>query len=533
MYNGYEYADDELERVIEQQMAAAKAAHQAQTWGMRAQINNATPAEGTVEIPGRRSVAELANNLAGRLEVKAPNGLTSGRPKTPVSAPAPFQLGRVVDEPRVLDGPVDPKKYFQGVPPPSSVQVTSPPVQRKTPNIAQSFLNAQASARPSHSLSSNFRNGVHAGLSNNAFSDPSNSPGFYRRQWGPGGKPNGSGTPNPAINSQAVVTKSSVTYSRPPLTQQKQTEAAEDPEKNHDLGGTLSPADTATISSYGSVLSTEEDRFMSPVGNSGADDQPTNGIDAEKGKEGGYRQRASRRANPGELEFDNFVEFKTEETENTNTDGSEMSAEEQRQLRQPPPTAPKPVTPLHFAAPNLAKEETSMELTETNASSVHEPILARTHAPDVHLARTTPVVFDRPPEEDDEPTDPPAPGRTMDLESSTTARQFAYTTSRPDHYATIRRGTASLISPAAARIGPSRSTQDSGYGEVQTTPDGHGAPSFDALSVNTYSQAPSEEFNAAASPRLEGRAVECKFWTGEPRGRGQRANVECPSPRPD
>ncbi|CAD6194498.1 unnamed protein product [Caenorhabditis auriculariae] len=124
-------------------------------WRVQTQINNAMPAQGDVEVPGRKTVAALRQMINDRLEMKTPTGGVSAmRPKTPsdeLSTPSWAHSVRV-HEPsdfidphankhnmgRVLDGPVNPQKFFQGVPPPSYNLVQHqppqhPPIEAKPP----------------------------------------------------------------------------------------------------------------------------------------------------------------------------------------------------------------------------------------------------------------------------------------------------------------------------------------------------------------------------------------------------------------
>ncbi|CAJ0928810.1 unnamed protein product, partial [Mesorhabditis belari] len=560
MYEAYGYGEHDLEDIIEQQMAAAKAAHQAQTWGMRAEIPNAHPAEGSIEIPGRRSVAELANNLAGRLEVKAPNGQSAGRPRTPANSGGSIQLGRVLEENpnidvansadrpylgRVLDGPVDPRKYFQGVPPPSALQVVSPPVQRKTPNIAQSFLKAQASARPTHSLSSNFRNGVHAGLSNNGFADPNNSPGFYRRHWGNG--PNNQFTKNGGnqiTNLTSVSTPqtqndhSTVTFSTNPTNFEPQfgldkinqkidlmvnpkvqnrvepKETAIDEPEMLPIDGivkenAVTPLKTTVITKSSVSYNHPNAQTIQPAKEHKGNPESL-AIRPQTSEEQDMRPiEVSPQTDSTPVLGDRKVEesiVQPNDFENTNTESSETSVEDTKKLKIPPPTPPKPTTPLHFASPAEVPNEDGLEIEKNAASELatslaHQPVKSKTHNPDVHQARTTPVIFDRFADGDEDEKLASAPPRTMDLEASALPqKQFVYSSNTADHYGTIRRGKASLISPmstVSSSLGTPRlstTTNDSGFEENLTaTP---ATPSYGSLSVNTStsSRPVSEDF---------------------------------------
>ncbi|CAB3409084.1 unnamed protein product [Caenorhabditis bovis] len=119
--------------------------------------SNVMPADGDIEVPVRRNVAALRQVINDRLEMKTPvGGVSATRPKTPQDptswsqskpqepAQPSWAANVKVYEPngfvdphankhnmgRVLDGPVNPNKYFQGVPPPSYSQV---PTEAKPP----------------------------------------------------------------------------------------------------------------------------------------------------------------------------------------------------------------------------------------------------------------------------------------------------------------------------------------------------------------------------------------------------------------
>ncbi|CAI4224437.1 unnamed protein product [Auanema sp. JU1783] len=116
------------------QMEEMRVANSNPDWGMRTDIQKHNPAEGDVEVPGRRSVAALRQAITDKLEMKTPTA--GSRPKTPSSnhysdgretptwSAASIKVFEGLEDNRpylgrVLDGPVAPTKYFQGVPPPS------------------------------------------------------------------------------------------------------------------------------------------------------------------------------------------------------------------------------------------------------------------------------------------------------------------------------------------------------------------------------------------------------------------------------
>ncbi|GMR45417.1 hypothetical protein PMAYCL1PPCAC_15612 [Pristionchus mayeri] len=91
-------------------------------WHMKTEMHNGAPAHSEIEVPGRRSVAALREQIAGQLDVRSPEDKPQQRPKTPVKS------WIKVHEPggdnnlgfgRVLDGPPPANKFYQGVPPPS------------------------------------------------------------------------------------------------------------------------------------------------------------------------------------------------------------------------------------------------------------------------------------------------------------------------------------------------------------------------------------------------------------------------------
>ncbi|GMS94597.1 hypothetical protein PENTCL1PPCAC_16772 [Pristionchus entomophagus] len=95
-------------------------------WQMRTEMANVEPATCEIEVPGRRSVAALREQLAERLDVRGPGEKPQQqqqqRPKTPVKSwikvhePGGDNMGFG----RVLDGPPPAaSNFYQGVPPPS------------------------------------------------------------------------------------------------------------------------------------------------------------------------------------------------------------------------------------------------------------------------------------------------------------------------------------------------------------------------------------------------------------------------------
>ncbi|GMT21542.1 hypothetical protein PFISCL1PPCAC_12839, partial [Pristionchus fissidentatus] len=88
---------------------------------------NVAPAHCEIEVPGRRSVAALREQIAVQLDVKSPDGMAAAkqyqRPKTPVKSwikvHEPGDHSAALGFGRVLDGPPPADKFYQGVPPPS------------------------------------------------------------------------------------------------------------------------------------------------------------------------------------------------------------------------------------------------------------------------------------------------------------------------------------------------------------------------------------------------------------------------------
>uniref|UniRef100_A0A1I7WMN5 Sorbin and SH3 domain-containing protein 2 n=1 Tax=Heterorhabditis bacteriophora TaxID=37862 RepID=A0A1I7WMN5_HETBA len=106
-------------------------------WTVRAESQNEGPAEGNVEVPGYRSVAALRQEITSKLEMKSPSSPTPSKlasslnnQKDGRNTPSwnsdfvqVYERNGLDDQKpylgRVLDGPVPPHKFFQGVPPPS------------------------------------------------------------------------------------------------------------------------------------------------------------------------------------------------------------------------------------------------------------------------------------------------------------------------------------------------------------------------------------------------------------------------------
>ncbi|PAV79969.1 hypothetical protein WR25_15594 isoform D [Diploscapter pachys] len=127
------------------------------SWPIRTQTYNDQTAEGDVEVPHRRSVASLRQAITDKLEMKSPNNNFGNRMRnrdTYEPTPPPWAKSVKVHEfngidenkpylGKVLDGPVAPEKYFQGVLPPSQTvvhykgQVVQPPIPQTPPKSTQ------------------------------------------------------------------------------------------------------------------------------------------------------------------------------------------------------------------------------------------------------------------------------------------------------------------------------------------------------------------------------------------------------------